>query len=253
MSLWLISEKDGKETELPSLAIGTELTIGRDSTNNIRINSSLVKAHRHAFLRRTSRGWEIEECGGTVVVNRSVLVGVHELGNGDRIQIGDLTMWVEERSLGRVTSPPPLVKRSGTVRSGSVGGGKVVSTPPTPPNLIEGTVSKVDDLPVTAEPGVGWRVFQAGYFFMVSIPLSIVFERPVGVPQRHDLGQHYFCLVRVDTVAGETHEVLLPGQPVQGRPSLGDHVQLWVTRFMGRVYYRRGFNQTTRMPIRLQR
>ncbi|MDP6446945.1 MAG: FHA domain-containing protein, partial [Pirellulaceae bacterium] len=84
-SLFVIRGKDqGKRFDLAD----HPLTIGRDSSNDLKLDDTEV-SRRHAQLRRLDEGYEVVDLGssnGSFVNSNSI--EQHELRSGDRIQLG---------------------------------------------------------------------------------------------------------------------------------------------------------------------
>jgi Protein of unknown function (DUF3662)/FHA domain len=68
---------------------GEKMVVGRSRDCDVVVEDPNV-SRRHAELDRTSAGWAIHDLGSTngVVVNGRRVNGTHELGSGDRIELG---------------------------------------------------------------------------------------------------------------------------------------------------------------------
>jgi pSer/pThr/pTyr-binding forkhead associated (FHA) protein len=70
---------------------GLQLTIGRDSGNDVRLRDDPTVSRRHAVLQRLAAGWAIHDhssLNGTFV-NDELLTGGRPLYPGDEIRLGD--------------------------------------------------------------------------------------------------------------------------------------------------------------------
>lgn len=75
--------------------LGENVTIGRDSGNDITINDSHVSTY-HAIIKRRGEEWQLHDLGSTngTFVNDLLLTGPHNLRPGDKVTIGGVTFKV---------------------------------------------------------------------------------------------------------------------------------------------------------------
>lgn len=83
-----------KERKGATFPIGTEITIGRAPNCTIMIPDDTFVSQLHARIFRTPDGAWVEDLGSTngSYVNGGRIVGAHQLGKGDRLQIGSTIM-----------------------------------------------------------------------------------------------------------------------------------------------------------------
>ena len=73
---------------------GALLTIGRAPTCDLAFPNSAHLSRQHAAIRREGDTWSIADLGSRngTLLNGRVLAGATPLAEGDRIQIGDVTL-----------------------------------------------------------------------------------------------------------------------------------------------------------------
>ena len=83
-----------KERKGATFAIGQEITIGRAPNCTIMIPDDSYVSQLHARLYRTGDGVFVEDLGSTngSYVNGGRIAAAHQIGKGDRIQIGSTIM-----------------------------------------------------------------------------------------------------------------------------------------------------------------
>jgi hypothetical protein len=83
-----------KERKGATFPVGGEITIGRAPNCTIMIPDDTFVSQLHARIYRTPDGAWVEDLGSTngSYVNGGRIVGAHQLGKGDRLQIGSTIM-----------------------------------------------------------------------------------------------------------------------------------------------------------------
>ena len=119
----IIVDDEGRRTVVPF--IRQEITIGRQEGNTIRLTERNVSRH-HARLLRQNGAIMVEDLGSYngVRVNGERIEGVAPLRGGDRVQIGDYQLAIDDDSVQtqdrtptRELERPPLAALGGAVRS----------------------------------------------------------------------------------------------------------------------------------------
>ena len=83
-----------KERKGATFPLGAEITIGRAPNCTITMPDDTFVSQLHARIHRTPDGAWVEDLGSTngSYVNGERIVGAHQLGRGDRLQIGSTIM-----------------------------------------------------------------------------------------------------------------------------------------------------------------
>jgi SARP family transcriptional regulator, regulator of embCAB operon len=108
--LWLDAVGTPRRRELPAAG---ELVIGRTEAADVRLDGDAMVSRRHARVRRTGDGWELDDLGSTngTTHNGTRLESPVPLGPGDLVRCGDTRLLVSG-----ARRPGPLVDVRATVR-----------------------------------------------------------------------------------------------------------------------------------------
>ena len=143
----IIVDDEGRRTVVPF--IRQEITIGRQEGNTIRLTERNVSRH-HARLLRQNGAIMVEDLGSYngVRVNGERIEGVAPLRGGDRVQIGDYQLAIDDdpvqtqdRTPTRELERPPLAVLDAAARS------------TTAPRVGTEMSTEPDQRPETVRPG----------------------------------------------------------------------------------------------------
>ncbi len=105
MEIWVYNQYNDQRDML-EMPDGSTVTIGRDESNDITLESPFVSRH-HAQIKPEGKGYAIESLGlnGLTVANRDVAPREQvRLGYGDEIRLGEFSLYMMEPSQRRVVT-----------------------------------------------------------------------------------------------------------------------------------------------------
>ncbi len=105
MEIWVYNQYNDQRDVL-EMPDGSTVTIGRDESNDITLESPFVSRH-HAQIKPEGKGYAIESLGlnGLTVANRDVAPREQvRLGYGDEIRLGEFSLYMMEPSQRRVVT-----------------------------------------------------------------------------------------------------------------------------------------------------
>jgi ABC-2 type transport system ATP-binding protein len=204
---------EGREAER-ELAVTTVAVIGRDPGVDLVITDSDVSA-RHASVTPLDAGFTIEDLGSTngTFVNGRRITAAHEVGPGDRIQLGGTVLEVR----GEVAPAAPAAPDPAQAAFPAVQVTRVKQIPTLPMLVFLAGQLQGNRIPAGAQLVVGRELGAA----------DVILDRDSGVSRRHAAFSPAGGGLTIQDM-GSTNGTLVNGRRLTGTAALqtGDRVQI---------------------------